>query len=206
MIEPFEPGQVRTKKVEVTNQEKLLWLNSIDVDNWPSSYSYNTITNQVFQTEKIISYGVSSYGLDIRCADEFKIFSNINSAIVNPKNLNSRTYVDFKGDVCIIPPNSFVLARSLETFDMPSDVTGIVYNKSTYARAGINCFTTVIEPSWKGELVLEFANTTSLPAMLFANEGCAQVIFLEGDEQCEVTYADRNGKYMNQRGVQLPIV
>ena len=153
---------------------------------------------------KLVSAGLSSFGYDIRIADEFKIFSNINTRIINPKNFDKQAYVDFKGDVCIIPPNSFVLVRSLEYFKMPKDITGIVYNKSTYARCGINCFTTVIEAGWEGELVLEFANTSSLPAMLFANEGAAQIIFLKGDQDCEVSYAEGNRKYQGQRGITLP--
>jgi len=167
------------------------------------------IDHQIKQDDngnKIISAGQSSYGYDIRITDEFKIFTNINSTVVNPKDFDNRSYTDFRGPVCIIPPNSFVLARSLEYFKMPEDMTGIVFSKSTYARCGIACFTTVIEAGWEGELVLEFSNTTSLPAMLFANEGAAQIVFLQGDHNCEVSYLTRNGKYQGQTGITLPKV
>lgn len=154
--------------------------------------------------QKIVSYGLSSYGYDVRIADEFMIFTNVNTTVVNPKDFDKRNYVEFKGDVCIIPPNSFVLARSLEYFRMPRNVTGLVLGKSTYARCGINCLATPLEAGWEGHITLEYANTTPLPAMLFANEGAAQVLFFEGDEQCEVSYADRGGKYQGQTGITLP--
>ncbi len=169
MIEPFEPGQVRS------------------VDG-----------------ERIVSYGTSSYGYDIRCAAEFKIFTNINSTIVDPKAFDPASFVDFRGDVCIIPPNSFALARTVEFFRIPRNVLTICLGKSTYARCGIIVNVTPLEPEWEGHVTLEFSNTTPLPAKIYANEGCAQVIFIESDEVCETSYRDRSGKYQGQTGVTLP--
>ena len=156
--------------------------------------------------EKVISYGLSSFGYDVRIANEFKIFTNVNSSIIDPKDFNPSSFVDFTGDVCIIPPNSFVLARSLEYFNMPNDVTGLVLGKSTYARCGLSCLATPLECGWSGHITLEFANTTPLPAKLYANEGAAQVLFFQGSSPASVTYADRAGKYQNQTGVTLPKV
>src|ERR1700744_1289301 len=153
---------------------------------------------------KIVSYGTSSYGYDIRVADEFKIFTNINSTIVDPKNFDEKSFVDFKGDVCIIPPNSFALARTMEYFPIPRSVRTICLGKSTYARCGIIVNVTPFEPEWEGYVTLEFSNTTPLPAKIYANEGVAQVLFFESDEVCEVSYADRGGKYQGQQGVTLP--
>ncbi len=153
---------------------------------------------------KIVSYGTSSYGYDIRCADEFKIFTNINSTIVDPKNFDEKSFVDFKGDVCIIPPNSFALARTVEYFRIPRSVLTVCLGKSTYARCGIIVNVTPFEPEWEGYVTLEFSNTTPLPAKIYANEGVAQVLFFESDEVCEVSYADRGGKYQGQHGVTLP--
>jgi len=155
--------------------------------------------------EKVISYGVSSYGYDIRCADEFKVFTNINSAIVDPKNFDENSFVDVKSDVCIIPPNSFALARTVETFRIPRNVLAICLGKSTYARCGIIVNVTPLEPEWEGHITLEFSNTTPLPAKIYANEGVAQLLFLESDEECETSYKDRAGKYQGQMGVTLPI-
>ena len=155
--------------------------------------------------EKIISYGTSSYGYDVRCAREFKIFTNINSAIVDPKHFDKDSFIDVTTDVCIIPPNSFVLARTVEYFKIPSNVLTICVGKSTYARCGIIVNVTPLEPNWEGHVTLEFSNTTPLPAKIYANEGVAQMLFLESDEQCQTTYADRQGKYQGQRGVTLPI-
>jgi dCTP deaminase len=152
----------------------------------------------------VISFGLSSYGYDIRVADMFKIFTNVNSTVVDPKNFDPNAYVDFKGSVCVIPPNSFVLAHSVETMRMPRDVTGVVLCKSTYIRAGVLIPTTVLEAGWEGIITLEISNVTPLPARVYANEGIAQVLFFEGDEACDVSYADRSGKYQNQRGVVLP--
>src|SRR3569832_2112831 len=154
--------------------------------------------------ERIISYGTSSYGYDIRCADEFKIFTNINSTIVDPKNFDEKSFVDFKGDVCIIPPNSFALARTVEYFRIPRTVLTICLGKSTYARCGIIVNVTPFEPEWEGYVTLEFSNTTPLPAKIYAGEGCAQVLFFESDEVCETSYKYRGGKYQGQHGVTLP--
>ena len=153
---------------------------------------------------KVISYGTSSYGYDIRCSDEFKIFTNINSAVVDPKNFDANSFVDFKGDVCIIPPNSFALARTIEYFRIPRNVLTVCLGKSTYARCGIIVNVTPFEPEWEGHVTLEFSNTTPLPAKIYANEGVAQVLFFESDEECEVSYKDRGGKYQGQQGVTLP--
>jgi dCTP deaminase len=156
--------------------------------------------------EGVISYGVSSYGYDIRVSDEFKIFTNIHSRVVDPKEFDPKAYVGFTGDVCIIPPNSFVLARSVEMMRMPPNVTGVVLCKSTYIRAGILIPTTVLEAGWEGIITLEITNVTPLPAKVYANEGIAQILFFEGDELCDTSYADRKGKYQNQQGVVLPRV
>jgi len=169
MIEPFEPGQVRT------------------VDG-----------------HRIISYGTSSYGYDVRCAREFKIFTNINSTIVDPKAFDEKSFVDVDSDVCIIPPNSFALARTVEFFRIPRSVLTVWLGKSTYARCGIIVNVTPLEPEWEGHVTLEFSNTTPLPAKIYANEGVAQMLFFESDEVCETSYKDRGGKYQGQVGVTLP--
>ena len=153
---------------------------------------------------RIISYGTSSYGYDVRCAAEFKIFTNINSAIVDPKNFDDSSFVDVTSDVCIIPPNSFALARTVEYFRIPRDVLTVCLGKSTYARCGIIVNVTPLEPEWQGHVTLEFSNTTPLPARIYANEGVAQMLFLGADEVCETSYADRAGKYQGQTGVTLP--
>ncbi len=154
--------------------------------------------------EGIISYGVSSYGYDARVSNEFKIFTNIDSAIVDPKKFDMTGFVDKTTDVCIIPPNSFVLARTVEYFRIPRNVLTICVGKSTYARCGIIVNVTPLEPEWEGHVTLEFSNTTPLPAKIYANEGACQFLFFEGNDVCEVSYADRAGKYMNQKGVTLP--
>lgn len=154
--------------------------------------------------KRVVSYGTSSYGYDIRCANEFKIFTNINSAIVDPKNFDANSFVDFKGDVCIIPPNSFALARTVEYFRIPRNVLVLCLGKSTYARCGIIVNVTPLEPEWEGHVTLEFSNTTTLPARIYANEGVAQVLFFESDEVCATSYKDRGGKYQGQQGVTLP--
>jgi dCTP deaminase len=169
MIEPFEPGQVRT-----------------------------------VEGRRIVSYGTSSYGYDVRCADEFKVFTNINSTIVDPKAFDERSFVDVQGPVCIIPPNSFVLARTVEYFRIPRNVLVVCVGKSTYARVGIVVNVTPLEPEWEGHVTLEFSNTTPLPAKIYAGEGCAQMLFFESDEVCETSYLDRGGKYQGQTGVTLP--
>ncbi len=153
---------------------------------------------------KVISYGTSSYGYDVRCANEFRIFTNINSAIVDPKNFSEDSFVHYTGDVCIIPPNSFALARTVEYFKIPRNVLTVCLGKSTYARCGIIVNVTPFEPEWEGHVTLEFSNTSPLPAKIYANEGVAQVLFFESDEDCEVSYKDRGGKYQGQRGVTLP--
>ncbi len=152
----------------------------------------------------VISYGVSSYGYDIRVADEYKIFTNVFSAIVDPKDFNPKSMIDFKGDVCVIPPNSFALARTVEYFRIPRGVLTICVGKSTYARCGIIVNVTPFEPEWEGYVTLEISNTTPLPAKIYSNEGIAQVLFFEGDEPCEISYADKKGKYQNQQGILLP--
>jgi dCTP deaminase len=153
---------------------------------------------------KIISYGTSSYGYDVRCANEFKIFTNINSTIVDPKNFDSGSFVDVTADVCIIPPNSFALARTVEYFRIPRSVLTVCLGKSTYARCGIIVNVTPLEPEWEGHVTLEFSNTTTLPAKIYANEGVAQMLFFESDEVCATSYKDRGGKYQGQQGVTLP--
>jgi len=152
----------------------------------------------------VVSYGLSSYGYDIRVADEFKVFTNINSTVIDPKNFDPRSFVDLKADVCIVPPNSFALARTIEYFRIPRDILTICLGKSTYARCGIIVNVTPFEPEWEGFVTLEISNTTPLPARIYANEGIAQVLFLQSDEECERSYADKKGKYLKQTGVTLP--
>ena len=154
--------------------------------------------------ERLISYGTSSYGYDVRCSREFKVFTNINSATVDPKVFDSASFVAVESDVCVIPPNSFALARTVEYFRIPRNVLTICLGKSTYARCGIIVNVTPLEPEWEGHVTLEFSNTTTLPAKIYANEGVAQMLFFESDETCETSYADRGGKYQGQRGVTLP--
>ena len=177
MIEPFEPQLVRHVPSEITRNMR-----------------------------PVVSYGLSSYGYDIRCAREFKVFTNINSTIVDPKNFDPRNFVEIEADECIIPPNSFALARTVEYFRIPHDVLTVCLGKSTYARCGIIVNVTPFEPEWEGYVTLEFSNTTPLPAKIYAGEGCAQVLFLQSDEECETSYRDRGGKYQGQVGVTLPRV
>ena len=176
MIEPFEPGQVRSA---------------------PDANG---------AMKRIVSYGTSSYGYDIRCAPEFKVFTNIHSTVVDTKNFDEKSFVDINAEVCIIPPNSFALARTMEYFRIPRNVLTICLGKSTYARCGIIVNVTPFEPEWEGYVTLEFSNTTPLPARIYAGEGCAQVLFFESDKDdvCEVSYRDRGGKYQGQVGVTLP--
>lgn len=164
------------------------------------------VPHQVSSVEekRIVSYGTSSYGYDIRCSTEFKIFTNINSAVVDPKAFDASSFIEFHGEVCIIPPNSFVLARTIEYFRIPRNVLTLCVGKSTYARCGIIVNVTPFEPEWEGHATLEFSNTTPLPAKIYANEGVAQVIFFESEEECEISYKDRKGKYQGQTGVTLP--
>ena len=152
----------------------------------------------------VISYGLSSYGYDIRVADEFKVFTNVNNALIDPKDFDPRSFVDIKADTIIVPPNSFALARTVEYFRIPRDVLTVCLGKSTYARCGIIVNVTPFEPEWEGYVTLEFSNTTPLPAKIYAGEGCAQVLFFESDEVCETSYKDRKGKYQGQHGVTLP--
>ena len=177
-------------------------------DHWIRTMAREQRMIEPFEEKQVrngaISYGVSSYGYDIRVADEFKIFTNVYSAVVDPKNFDPKSMVDYKGDVCVIPPNSFALARTVEYFRVPRDVLVICLGKSTYARCGIIVNVTPLEPGWEGHVTLEFSNTTPLPAKIYANEGACQFLFLQGNEPCETSYADRAGKYMGQRGVTLP--
>ncbi|HSP31801.1 MAG TPA: dCTP deaminase [Halomonas sp.] len=185
---------------------------SIKSDNWIRRMAKSDAMIEPFEAEqvryvndqRVISYGTSSYGYDVRCADEFKVFTNIHSAIVDPKAFDAKSFVDIKGDVCVIPPNSFALARTVEYFRIPRNVLTICLGKSTYARCGIIVNVTPLEPEWEGHVTLEFSNTTNLPAKIYAHEGVAQMLFLESDEVCETSYKDRGGKYMGQRGVTLP--
>ncbi len=185
---------------------------SIKSDNWIRRMAAEQrliepfAPGQVRQGEagRIISFGTSSYGSDVRCAREFKIFTNINSTIVDPKQFDEKSFVDITADVCIIPPNSFALARTVEYFRIPRNVLTVCLGKSTYARCGIIVNVTPLEPEWEGHVTLEFSNTTPLPAKIYANEGVAQMLFFESDEVCSTSYRDRGGKYMGQRGVTLP--
>lgn len=156
------------------------------------------------QGNKLVSYGTSSYGYDVRCAREFKVFTNVHSVIVDPKNFDDNSFIDIVGDECIIPPNSFALARTIEYFKIPRDVLTICLGKSTYARCGIIVNVTPLEPEWEGHVTLEFSNTTNLPARIYAGEGVAQMLFFQSDETCQTSYKDRGGKYQGQTGVTLP--
>ena len=185
---------------------------SIKSDHWIRRMAAEHNMIEPFETgqvrtangERIVSDGTSSYGYDVRCANEFKIFTNINSTIVDPKNFDEKSFVDFKGDVCIIPPNSFALARTVEYFRIPRSTLVVCLGKSTYARCGIIVNVTPLEPEWEGHVTLEFSNTTTLPAKIYANEGVAQMLFFESDEVCSTSYKDRGGKYQGQTGVTLP--
>ena len=186
---------------------------AIKSDKWITEMSTNNKMIEPFSSnqvrldengEKLISYGVSSYGYDVRCSNEFKVFTNIHSAIVDPKSFDEKSFVDIQSDVCVIPPNSFALARTVEYFRIPRNVLTICLGKSTYARCGIIVNVTPLEPEWEGHVTLEFSNTTNLPAKIYAGEGVAQMLFFESDEECEISYKDRNGKYQGQTGVTLP--
>jgi dCTP deaminase len=154
--------------------------------------------------EGVISYGISSYGYDLRVADEFKIFTNVNSTIVDPKHFDERSFVEFRGPECIVPPNSFALSRSVEYFKIPRNVLTVCLGKSTYARCGIIVNVTPLEPEWEGFVTLEISNTTPLPARVYSNEGLCQILFFESDEVCEISYKDKKGKYQAQQGIVLP--
>ncbi len=181
---------------------------SIKADRWIRKMAREHGMIEPFEDRQVragvVSYGLSSYGYDIRVADEFKVFTNINSTVVDPKNFDARSFVDVRADVCIIPPNSFALARTVEYFRIPRDVLTICVGKSTYARCGLIVNVTPFEPEWEGTVTLEISNTTPLPAKVYANEGIAQVLFFQGDEPCEVSYADQAGKYQKQQGLTLP--
>ena len=185
---------------------------SIKSDNWIRQMAKEYRMIEPFEPEqvrenaagRIVSYGTSSYGYDVRCSNEFKIFTNINAAVVDPKAFDASSFIEFHGEVCIIPPNSFALARTIEYFRIPRNVLTICVGKSTYARCGIIVNVTPFEPEWEGYVTLEFSNTTPLPAKIYANEGVAQVIFFESEEECEISYKDRKGKYQGQTGVTLP--
>lgn len=179
-------------------------------DKWirEMSKKYKMITPFVEKliTKSKISYGLSSYGYDIRVADEYKIFTDVHNTVVDPKNFSPKAFVDIKAPYCIVPPNSFALARSIEYFRIPRNVIGLCIGKSTYARCGIVVNITPLEPEWEGHLTIEISNTTPIPAKIYSNEGIAQLIFLESDQLCEISYKDRKGKYQAQRGVTLPKV
>lgn len=177
-------------------------------DKWIKEQALNHNMIEPFEEAQrkdgMISYGVSSYGYDARVSEEFKIFTNVDSTVVDPKNFDASCFVDRTGPVCVIPPNSFALARTVEYFKIPNDVLVVCMGKSTYARCGIIVNVTPLEPGWEGHVTLEFSNTTPLPAKIYANEGACQFLFFKGNEPCEISYADRAGKYMGQRGVTLP--
>ncbi len=181
---------------------------SIKADGWIRKMSLEHQMISPFvesqKREGVISFGVSSYGYDIRVADEFKIFTGVNAAIIDPKNFDPGSLVDYQGEVCVIPPNSFVLARTVEYFRIPRNVLTVCVGKSTYARCGIIVNVTPLEPEWEGYVTMEISNTAPNPARIYANEGIAQVLFFEGDEACEVSYADKKGKYQSQRSIALP--
>ena len=201
-------AELALKDVQTMAEQAIPAFPGIMPDHWIREMSVNHAMIEPF-TEKlkrdgVISYGLSSYGYDARVADEFKIFTNVDSAIVDPKDFAANSFVDRKTDVCIIPPNSFALARTVEYFRIPRDVLVICLGKSTYARCGIIVNVTPLEPEWEGHVTLEFSNTPPLPAKIYANEGACQFLFLKGNERCETSYKDRAGKYMGQRGVTLP--
>ena len=181
---------------------------AIKSDKWIEKMANNYGMIEPFELmqdrEDKISYGLSSFGYDIRVADEYKIFTNVNNSIVDPKNFDSQSFVDFKGEICIIPPNSFALARSIEYFRIPRDVLTICVGKSTYARCGIIVNVTPFEPEWVGYVTIEISNTTPLAAKIYSNEGLCQVLFFQSDEQCLTSYKDKQGKYQNQKGITLP--
>jgi dCTP deaminase len=180
---------------------------TIKNDKWIKRMAIEHKMIEPFESSQVrdgkVSFGVSSFGYDMRVSDEFKIFTNINSSVVDPKNFDNKSFVDFKGPVCIIPPNSFALSRSVEYFRIPRKVITVCLGKSTYARCGIIVNVTPFEPEWEGHVTLEISNTTPLPAKIYANEGIAQVLFFEGDEEPEISYKDKKGKYQSQQGITL---
>lgn len=199
MIDKFEPNQVRkgVKTRDLTHEEELKQ-RGMSADEREAYFATLNLN------EKAISYGTSSYGYDVRCSNKFKIFTNINNQVIDPKAFNDNIFVDFEGPICTIPPNSFALASTVEWFKIPRNVLTICLGKSTYARCGIIVNVTPLEPEWEGHVTLEFSNTTTLPAKIYAGEGVAQMLFLESDEEPLVSYKDRDGKYQGQSGVTLP--
>jgi dCTP deaminase len=181
-----------------------IWIKKMAQDHDMISPFEETQVRYDQNDNRLISYGTSSYGYDVRCSTEFKLFTNLNSSTVDPKNFDNGSFVDISSDCCIIPPNSFALARTVEYFKIPRDVLTICLGKSTYARCGIIVNVTPLEPEWEGHVTLEFSNTTTLPAKIYANEGVAQMLFFQSDESCETSYKDRGGKYQGQTGVTLP--
>tara|TARA_B100000029_G_scaffold503978_1_gene581972 strand:- start:581 stop:1138 length:558 start_codon:yes stop_codon:yes gene_type:complete len=183
---------------------------SIKSDKWIREMSLKHDMISPFENKQVsqdkVSYGLSSYGYDIRVTDEYKIFTNINNRVVDPKNFDEKSFVNFKGDICVVPANSFALARSVEYFKIPRNVLTICLGKSTYARCGIIVNVTPFEPEWEGHVTLEISNTTPLPAKIYSNEGLCQVLFFESDEDCEMSYKDKKGKYQKQTGITLPKV
>ena len=181
---------------------------SIKSDKWIREMSLNEEMISPFVDNQIrkgtISYGLSSYGYDIRVSDEYKVFTNVNNSVVDPKKFDEKSFIDYKGDICIVPPNSFALARSIEYFKIPRNVLTVCLGKSTYARCGIIVNVTPFEPEWEGHVTLEISNTTPLPAKIYSNEGLCQVLFFESDEICEKSYKDKKGKYQSQTGITLP--
>jgi len=201
-------SKLSAEALQTMPEEALAAAPGIMPDHWIRDMAVNHGMIDPF-TEKlkrdgVISYGLSSYGYDSRCSDEFMIFTNVDNALVDPKNFSNQSFVERKGPVCVIPPNSFVLTRSVEYFRIPKDVLVICLGKSTYARCGLIVNVTPLEPGWEGHVTLEISNTTPLPAKVYANEGVCQFLFFKGSSACETTYADRSGKYMGQKGVTLP--
>ena len=186
------------------------YLVAIKSDRWIKKMSLDHGMIEPFEKEQIkndkISYGLSSYGYDIRVSNEYKIFTNVNNSIVDPKQFDENSFIDYKGDVCIVPPNSFALARSVEYFRIPRDVLTLCVGKSTYARCGIIVNVTPFEPEWEGYVTLEISNTTPLAAKIYSNEGLCQVLFFQSDEECLVSYKDKKGKYQKQSGITLPLM
>ncbi len=206
-----KPGGVvhcRARQLENTGLKSLGVGMSVKSDKWIRRMALEHKMIEPFEDRQVrdgvISFGVSSYGYDMRVADEFRIFTNVNSTIVDPKSFDAKSFVEFKGAVCIVPPNSFALARSVEFFRIPRNVLTICVGKSTYARCGIIVNVTPFEPEWEGFVTLEISNTTPLPAKIYANEGLCQVVFFESDESCEISYKDKKGKYQSQTGIVLP--
>lgn len=198
-------GIIRTIPVDASDEKLMEELNrrGVKVMQLISPFESDQVKTDT-SGNRVISYGTSSYGYDIRCSNEFKLFTNLNSTVIDPKNFDSRSFVDVKADYCVIPPNSFALARTVEYFTIPRNVLTVCLGKSTYARCGIIVNVTPFEPEWEGNVTLEFSNTTPLPAKIYAGEGVAQVLFFQSDEECDVSYKDRGGKYQGQSGVTLP--